>query len=214
LLTDKLFYYSVSVRLGEWDTSTEQDCDVLDGDEDCVDEPVQDIPIEQIIPHEKYDINDKFVHNDIAVIRLQKPAVYNFFVKPICLPLTETLRTANLDGLKLTVAGWGKTEMGSSSTVKLKVDLEVVPLTGCQEKFKKYNLWSKQLCAGGKKGQDSCKGDSGGPLMKEINEGHSQFWYIAGVVSFGSRNCGTVDQPGVYTKVGDYFEWILRNIRA
>lgn len=38
-------------------------------------------------------------------------------------------------------------------------------------------------------------------------------YYIAGVVSYGSDPCGKENIPGVYTKVADYLEWIVDNIR-
>lgn len=49
------------------------------------------------------------------------------------------------------------------------------------------------------------QGDSGGPLMwfKE-----KQF-YLMGIVSFGKK-CGV--NPGVYTKVASFTDWILENI--
>lgn len=71
-----------------------------------------------------------------------------------------------------------------------------------------------QLCAGGEKGKDSCRGDSGGPLM---NLGQSEngeiVWYSVGVVSFGPSPCGLEEWPGVYTKVANYVHWIVSKLR-
>jgi secreted trypsin-like serine protease len=147
------------------------------------------------------------------LLRLKTPASLNFYVQPICLPRTEKLRTTNLDGLSLEVAGWGLTENRTKSAIKLKVSVAVVPKATCTTIFPTRNIWDKQLCAGGQKGKDSCNGDSGGPLMKEVVDGKQPFWYLAGVVSYGHRNCGTENFPGVYTKVSEYFEWILANIQ-
>jgi secreted trypsin-like serine protease len=105
-------YQPTLVRLGEWDTSTDQDCDTSRGTQDCVDEPVQDIAIERIVVHERYRKSDKNVHHDIALIRLRQPARYNFYVSPICLPQTDSLRRKNLVDSVATVAGWGITEDG------------------------------------------------------------------------------------------------------
>lgn len=33
------------------------------------------------------------------------------------------------------------------------------------------------------------------------------YWYAAGIVSFGGKECGK-SLPGVYTKVENYLEWI------
>jgi secreted trypsin-like serine protease len=211
----KYLFLSVSVRLGEWDLNTDMDCDSNgdDMDMDCVDTPVQDIPIEAIIPNPNHDIDDTKVKNDIALIRLVHECDYNFFVKPICLPLTDQLRNTNLDGFTLTVAGWGRTENTSKSNVKLKVNVNIVPLEACRLVFPSQYLWTKQLCAGGVEGKDSCTGDSGGPLMKDITDNHNHYYYIAGVVSFGTSPCGLEGKPGVYTKVSEYVDWILETLK-
>jgi hypothetical protein len=102
--------HSTFVRLGEWDISTVEDCVTIENDRDCVSEPVQDIQIESTVFHELYDNDKKF--NDIGLIRLSRPAQFNYYVKPICLPITSELMNINLGQKKLTVAGWGKTETG------------------------------------------------------------------------------------------------------
>lgn len=69
-------------------------------------------------------------------------------------------------------------------------------------------LWEGQLCAGGVKGKDSCKGDSGGPLMYE----NDKTFEVVGVVSFGPSPCGRENIPGVYTKVFAYKDWIRSQV--
>lgn len=76
----------------------------------------------------------------------------------------------------------------------------------CDAAFKpqRIKLTADQLCVGGEEGQDSCRGDSGGPLMYE----DGLVTYVLGIVSFGSSDCGTKNHPGVYTKVVNYLNWI------
>lgn len=65
---------------------------------------------------------------------------------------------------------------------------------------------STQICAGDiKNRKDSCSGDSGGPLMKN----HNGLWNLIGIVSYGDGGCFGY---GVYTKVNEYFDWILKNM--
>ena len=60
------------MRLGEWNTSSEVDC----FHDDCSG-PVQDIPVELIIPQEGYNADDANQHNDIALLRLAFNAQFN-----------------------------------------------------------------------------------------------------------------------------------------
>ncbi|KAI5643188.1 trypsin domain-containing protein [Phthorimaea operculella] len=197
------------VRLGEWNTSSVNDC-VMD---DCT-TPVQDIRVEEIIAHEGYDPQDSNQHNDIALLRLAQPARYNDFVKPICLPLSNDVKNSGFDGFTAEVAGWGKTESRSESEVKLRVTVPVVSRSQCASVFSRVNreIWNKQLCAGGLAGKDSCRGDSGGALMGRVPTADN--WFAIGVVSYGPSPCGTPGWPGVYTRVGAYVDWILSKIRA
>jgi secreted trypsin-like serine protease len=100
------------------------------------------------------------------------------------------------------------------SSVKRKVDVEVVSNEACQRAFPSKNITTTQICAGGEEGKDSCNGDSGGPLMRDHVIDRLHFWYLVGVVSYGSRNCGTKDMPGVYTRVSEYIAWIESNLEV
>ena len=65
-----------------------------------------------------------------------------------------------------------------------------------------------QICAGGEKEKDSCRGDSGGGLFWRSDlKDNTQPWYLLGIVSFGSRECGN-GHPAVYTRVSAYRTWI------
>lgn len=148
-------------------------------------------------------------YNDIALLRLSQDVPFTDFVKPICLPKTDRL------GSKAWVAGWGTTEHSSSSEIKLKVELPIVQNEPCQRVYEKMSveLVPTQICAGGQKGKDSCRGDSGGPLMRENQENQGR-WEAVGVTSFGPSPCGKPDHPGVYTNVYSFMPWIINNIRG
>lgn len=86
----------------------------------------------------------------------------------------------------------------------------------CNQKYAGVNvqLGPNQLCAGGEQGKDSCRGDSGGPLMVSYgSEPNKNNWFLIGVVSFGPSPCGLEGWPGVYTRVGDYSSWISTNVK-
>ncbi|KNC82005.1 hypothetical protein, variant [Sphaeroforma arctica JP610] len=60
-----------------------------------------------------------------------------------------------------------------------------------------------QFCDYGRIDQGGCNGDSGGPAFRQDGDK----FYVLGVVSFGSQDCAD-GNPGVYTKIADYVDWI------
>ena len=199
-----------SVRLGEYDTSTGRDC-IPDGANDkvCNDEPIS-IDIEEQIIHSGYKGDSSDQRYDIALLRLDRDVSFSAFIKPICLPPTGKLNQ------RLVVAGWGKTETASGSNVKLKVTVPLVDMSACYAKYAERGAYvgEGQICAGGERGKDSCRGDSGGPLMQQDRAPDGSLrWSCVGVVSFGPSPCGMQGWPGVYTKVHDYLPWIKSQLR-
>ena len=52
------------------------------------------------------------------------------------------------------------------------------------------------------------KGDSGGPIIQRDQTGRAT---VVGVVSYG-LGCGERGNPGVYTRVSYFIDWILQTI--
>ncbi|XP_039764499.1 phenoloxidase-activating enzyme-like isoform X1 [Pararge aegeria] len=202
-----------NVRLGDYNIHNDgQDCvEVEGGGMDCT-EGALVVPIEKITPHQGYDPNSPLRRHDIALLRLQTMAPYSDFIRPICLPTSDIANSEPKPSLH--AAGWGAvSDMQSSSSVKLHVDLPFLTQSECQPSYnvakRKVELWNGQICAGGQKGKDSCKGDSGGPLMSD----NGRLYDIVGIVSFGPTPCGMENVPGVYTKVYEYLPWIRSKIK-
>lgn len=102
---------------------------------------------------------------------------------------------------------------GFKSNVLQKTSVNIISSKECRMLYSRYRrITEKQICAGGYLGRDSCAGDSGGPLkyVAEVNGLPSYVQY--GIVSYGPRHCGALGQPGVYTKILPYLEWILDNM--
>jgi len=196
------------VWLGDWKLSEDPDCQILVAHTECGD-PVQKIEIKTQIPHPFY--SPRSGNNDIGLLRLEHDVKYTDFIRPICLP------PANLPipafGTNLTVAGWGATENGTTSDVKLKVAVPLLSNVNCKNKLDNGVVNANQLCAGGEQGKDSCQGDSGGPLMRTYEEKVSRQnqYYQEGVVSYGG--CSSTD-PIIYIRVSRYRSWVINNILA
>ncbi|XP_038180265.1 transmembrane protease serine 4 isoform X2 [Arvicola amphibius] len=145
---------------------------------------------------------------DIALVKLQVPLTFTGTVRPICLPFFDE---ELIPGTPVWVIGWGYTEQngGKMSDVLLQASVQVIDSARCNaEDAYQGDVTAEMLCAGTLQGGvDSCQGDSGGPLMY-----HSNHWQIVGIVSWG-YGCGSPTNPGVYTKVTAYLDWIY-NVRT
>lgn len=125
----------------------------------------------------------------------------------ICLPERDHKKDFHDRSVKLTVAGWGH-DGNAPSDVKKHVKLPFVNSQRCQTLYAFRGILPSQICAGGKVGEDSCSGDSGGPLMYS----HGYTYTVIGIVSYGATLCGTKDIPGIYTYVYSYLDWLQDNM--
>jgi secreted trypsin-like serine protease len=78
-------------------------------------------------------------------------------------------------------------------------------------------LTGNMICAEETSGErDACNGDSGGPLFTKSGDAITQI----GIVSWGEgpmdegAACGHVSAYGVYTRVGNYKDWIASTLQA
>jgi hypothetical protein len=120
--------------------------------------------------------------NDIALVKLDKPAVLNNGVQIVCLPVEkeEAAKELNLQDLAAgligkypTVVGWGFTEYNPyvfareqgdfktsnvASSVQQMLEVPVLSFGQCKEKWRGYlEVEKTQICAGGEQGKDSCR---------------------------------------------------------
>lgn len=168
----------------------------------------QTIWVDKYVTHENY--TKETSDNDIAMLHLAEPVMYNKYVLPICLPtrdLAEQELTRN--GRQMVVTGWGSTSdvNNNYSTFLSYIEIPMVPRNECAQAMR-FAISDNMLCAGslGDK-KDSCSGDSGGPMITKYKD----TWFLVGLVSWG-EGCGRKEKFGVYTKVSQYLEWIQHHI--
>ncbi|XP_055633815.1 transmembrane protease serine 9-like [Toxorhynchites rutilus septentrionalis] len=136
--------------------------------------------------HEKYE--PATFDYDVAVIQIAE----NFFVdflRPV--PLADANLKLSYD--LATVVGWGSAANGYVPVILQELKVWIQPRATCMK------IWIEQItknmfCAGGVIGQDTCNGDSGGPLICD--------GYQIGIVSWGSPECAK-EKPAVFTNVSD-----------
>jgi hypothetical protein len=115
-------------------------------------------------------------------------------------------------GTQVTGTGWGKTQpvdQHAPSALLLKVDLQVMDIPTCMKlpNYGPERIGREVICAA-LKGQSTCRGDSGGPLTLTNKDP-----VLVGVISWGKKRCSGDGQPGVYTSVVAYADWIQQAMK-
>ncbi|XP_070761604.1 transmembrane protease serine 13a [Enoplosus armatus] len=163
--------------------------------------------VKNILLNENY--NNKTNDQDIALLQLTSPVIFNDKVQPTCLPAFDQQFP---QGTRCWTSGFGTTEAGSGIVSRDLMEVTVVIISAqvCNRPSVYGGaVTNNMLCAGDLKGgKDSCQGDSGGPL---VCQGESR-WYLVGITSWGA-GCGDRNKPGVYTKVSSVLPWIYSNMQ-
>ncbi|XP_044756933.1 serine protease snake-like [Coccinella septempunctata] len=167
---------------------------------------VQRRSIVQIIPHPKR----KGYYHDIALLRLNRPVIFSYYIRPACLntckecQFTEAIAT-----------GFGIEEFTSvnMSDHLMKTNLKIYSNKNCSKIYAQtikeilpLGVRSSQICAGSNQGNDTCHGDSGGPLQIKLAQDFN-IYRIIGITSFGLF-CGQPNTPSFYTRISRYVDWI------
>ncbi|XP_034652164.1 serine protease grass-like [Drosophila subobscura] len=206
----------VAVRLGEHNITSEQDCRIVNSEVRCQ-PPHVDVGIEKVIRHEGYSKYTQ--NNDIALIKLSREVLFTDHIAPICLPLYAELQKSIQEMPVMRVTGWGRQHAnGNDSDVPLEAGLTRLPLASCSA-LQNRSIAANQICASASL-RDSCKGDSGGPLLYAFRYKNSiQRFVQIGIVSYGPEDCGhqqlghpAADQTAVYTDLGRFIPWITQQM--
>ncbi|XP_013100071.2 chymotrypsin-1 [Stomoxys calcitrans] len=163
-------------------------------------EPGATYEVQEYWTHCNYD-NPAF-HNDIALMLLTKPIVFNERTQPISLPV-KPLK----DGDELILTGWGSTEFGSDLSENLmKLHTKFITYKKCYDSFDgempamTEMLDVGHVCTFTRDAEGSCHGDSGGPLVSN--------GYLYGLVNWGMP-CA-IGLPDAHANVFYYLDWIRK----
>ncbi|XP_029981876.1 complement factor D [Sphaeramia orbicularis] len=159
--------------------------------------------------HNHPDFNSVNYDNDIALIKLDHPVNITEAVRTL-----EFLRSGGTNpgtDEEVETAGWGSTDNLGSRPDKLKeLVVEVVSSQRCRRsdyfgsRFTSNMICAHKICDNPcdkpQKKEDTCDGDSGGPLLYN--------GVAVGIVSNGGIKCGQFRKPGIYTIISHYTQWI------
>ncbi|XP_050315723.1 serine proteinase stubble [Anthonomus grandis grandis] len=181
------------LRLGEHDLSTEG-------------EPYlhEERRVQIVASHPQFD--SRTFEYDLALLRFYEPVQFQPNIIPVCVPKTDE----NFVGRTAYVTGWGRLyEDGPLPSILQEVSVPVINNSVCESMYRNAGYIEHIphifICAGWRKGGfDSCEGDSGGPMVIQRED---KRFMLAGVISWGI-GCAEPNQPGVYTRISEFREWI------
>ncbi|XP_035660492.1 chymotrypsinogen A-like isoform X1 [Branchiostoma floridae] len=158
-------------------------------------------------PHPDY--NPQTNENDIMLLKLANRVHLSRTVDRACVPPAGTDYP---DGTMCWSTGWGYTAVNAYSTGPIadelqQADLPLLSDSECSSHFRDHYKPENMICAGGEgPGEDGvCLGDTGGPLVCEIDG----LYHVVGVSSFVTNACST-STPSVFARVSAFSRWIDR----
>ncbi|XP_066589102.1 phenoloxidase-activating enzyme 1-like [Prorops nasuta] len=192
VLTNAANYKLRNVLIGEYDISTDPDCNSL-----FCGHKAQKYDISYIIKYPTYDSEN--YQNNLALIRLKKSIDFTVTAQPICL-----LSNAINPGNNAILTGWGKFSRGKkSSDVQSGFSMTILPSAECRY-FAEKGL-CVDTCAIGN--HEPCSGFNGSPLIHK----HLDTYFLAGILSYGSKCETSMNHPTVFLSIPQYNSWIREN---
>jgi len=169
---------------------------------------IQSIGVSEIHIHERAMTNGR--GNDIALLKLSRPARLSHTVGLACLP-NGNLMDRVTPGTKCFLTGWGSSQFkGEKSQVLKQTEIPVAHFNICAKANKKFGKVEDRLmiCAGygGHSNISGCHGDSGGPLVCQNEE--TGRWTLRGTVSWGDHYCKGGPTYSVFVRISSYIDWI------
>ncbi|KXJ23493.1 Plasma kallikrein [Exaiptasia diaphana] len=166
----------------------------------------KEFDLEEIIKHSEYnELRGHEFDYDVALLKLKGNITYDEKIRPVCLK-TQSFPS----GTNCSVTGWGYLKENSGRKPS-RLRQAIVPLVSqrdCQRAYR--DATERMLCAGYPQGDiDSCKFDSGGPLVCKNKSGAFE---LVGVVSWGI-GCALPRKYGVYANMDKLTEWVETKIK-
>eukprot|EP00057_Strongylocentrotus_purpuratus_P011161 XP_011665635.1 PREDICTED: uncharacterized protein LOC585547 isoform X4 [Strongylocentrotus purpuratus] len=164
--------------------------------------------VAEVIQHPFYD---RFtLVNDIAILKLASPLNITNEVQPICLPTMD--ETIPQPGQYVTFTGWGSYRERNDRLPDFLQEgrMPVIPNNFCDHYAYFLSVRPSMFCTMYHTGlQGVCTGDSGGPIVQEINGR----WTLVGISSW-VEICGAPYIPNGFTRVSSFIDLVQAAMTA
>jgi secreted trypsin-like serine protease len=192
------------------------DMEVVFGSTYLGDGPGAILPIRKVIIHPNYDPTEKMSPYDIALVKVPGNLIRKTRqFQSAAIELSDDLENVQPGQMGI-VSGYGLDQMNAEQP-QLYLKATEIPIrrdSVCQDLYNGSNEIAPfqaniEICAGFPMGgDDTCKGDSGGPMVVNTENGK----VLVGITSSGI-GCGVRYAPGRYTYVTAFIKWIHAVIR-
>ncbi|XP_031826161.1 inactive serine protease scarface [Nomia melanderi] len=192
---DSMVPNDLSIKLGEWKLGYE-------------------LKHEEPLPYEILNVSYINIHpgytkgvgdHDLAVLRLEKPAVLDYHVNPLCLPQTNQLQEKK----SCIATGWGKSILQAHYTgaIMHAVDMNILSTNFCKEQLLSANANPDAangiICTAPKEDINNvCEVDVGGPLACKNEQG---YYELIGIYS-QDTGCVASNQVAIFALFDD--RWV------
>ncbi|XP_017072860.1 serine protease grass-like [Drosophila eugracilis] len=153
-----------------------------------------------------FDVDKKIIHrnfsinsHDIGLLRMNQTVTFSDYIRPICILIDEPISPISI----YNVTGWGRINREHFPSILQIATIRQLDHNKCLKKFrlKDANDW---ICAGSDT-DDTCEGDSGGPLSALLMYQGQRKFFQFGVISGGLFSCNGL---GIYANVTYFSNWI------
>lgn len=148
-------------------------------------------------PHENF--RPSMFENNIGLIRLPQPLVFNESIQPINLDAVGNIPAGQL----ATLAGWGPMagRTGINPTLN-KVNVAIISNPACANVYGSI-VTAVLGCTDGSGGRGMSSGDRGGPVMIDN--------MLVGLMTFSAAAGPDLGYPTGFLRIAPYREWIRQN---
>ena len=165
--------------------------------------------VSEHVRHPQYSKSSHMLEYDALLVRLSRSVPIDIMKKNQFIKVDSNNIVGDMsNGDLVKTFGWGKTESNTLSSVLMQTYKSYIDLHTCKALYA-FNLPLSQchLCAASWT-SSSCTGDSGGPLIKELEDGTDM---LIGITSFGPSSCiseSGILKPVVFTKIYEIYPWM------
>ncbi|KAG5276726.1 hypothetical protein AALO_G00109040 [Alosa alosa] len=162
---------------------------------------IQTSTMEDVILHKDYHPDSSW--NNIALVKLTTPLVFNNFVDRVCIPDLMNVERFKYSTCHITVH--------DNTGVLKESPVNIFPHSTCNMlSWHKFKVSADMFCAGYEYGGfDGCLDDTGGPLSCYVPTTGRH--YVRGLRII-TKKCGVPRRPNIYLQVSKYYYWIANAV--